>query len=175
MEIWKDIPGYEKLYQVSNFGRVKSLNREVNNRRSKREGVILKTRVLKYGYLSVGLSKNGLRKNYLVHRLVWSAFKGTIPDDMEINHIDQNPQNCHLDNLNLLNHRDNVRWGDGIFRKANKHKKWVIQLNRSNEILHFYPSIRDAEKETGVANQSISACCKGKGKTAGNYIWKYAE
>ncbi len=89
-EIWKDIPGYEGEYQVSNLGMIKSLKR----------GIIRKICPQKSGHLNVKLSKNGIKKFYGVHRLVLQAFVGPCPENYECRHFpDRNPANNRLDNL----------------------------------------------------------------------------
>ena len=107
MEIWKDIEGYEGLYQVSNFGRVKSVKR----------GILVPTscgRSLKYR--KVGLIKNGIRHQVRVHKLVWISFVGPVPEGYEINHRDENPNNNALSNLELLTRKENINYGTGRIR-----------------------------------------------------------
>lgn len=179
-EEWRFVVGYEGLYMVSNFGRVKSLG----NDKSRKEK-ILKPRKAGKGYLQVGLYKDVKVKWLYVHRLVWIAFNGPIPNGMVINHKDQNPLNCNLDNLMLCTNRENLLWGDAQERRVKNcvgknSTKWVLKLNKNNEILHFYPSLAQAERETGIKRTAIGACCRGKIKIAGTvggekYIWKYAE
>ena len=169
-EIWKDIPGYEGLYQVSNIGRLRSMN-------YKKTGVIklLKMHADNDGYIHIKLNKNGKRQSYLVSRIVYEAFKGPIPDGMEVNHIDENKTNNTLENLNLLTHRDNVNWGTHNERMGKTLSKWVVKLTTNDEILHFYQSTVEAGKVTGVKSSNISNCCNGKKKTAGGFKWKYAK
>ena len=97
-EIWKDIPDYEGLYQISSFGRVKSLARTDNNGHKLPER-ILNPKGNKLGYIRVYLSKNGSAKRVLIHRLVAEAFVSRKNDgDNIVNHIDNNPSNNHADN-----------------------------------------------------------------------------
>lgn len=103
MEEWKDIPGYEGLYQVSNRGRAKRLPRyhSLNNNPS----IYIPERILKQkhyhkcGHLAVSLCKNGKQTNKPVHGLVLEAFSGQRPKGMDIRHLDSNPSNNRLDNL----------------------------------------------------------------------------
>lgn len=173
-EIWKDIKDYEGYYQVSNLGRVKSLDHYVNTSRGNR---IVKSRILKLydkkGYFEVVLSKENKLKYYLVSRLVYSTFNGPIPSGMQVNHIDEDKHNNRLDNLNLMSPKDNTNWGTHNERLSKSKKKWVIKLSTNNEILHFYESVDKAKEETGIWN--IASCCRGERKTAGGYVWKYAE
>ena len=94
---------------VSNFGNVKSLNyRHTNKER------MLKTQLYK-GYVYVFLKRT---KGYRVHRLVYEAFIGPIPDGMQVNHIDEDKSNNRLDNLNLMTPKENCNYGTGIERRA---------------------------------------------------------
>ena len=119
--------------------------------------------------------KNGKRKWYGTHRLVWIVFNGPIPEGMQVNHINEDKSDNRLENLNLMTPSENINWGTCIERRAKTHSRWVIKLSQNNEILHFYKSAMDASSETGIDNSGIGKCCKGKKKTAGGYIWKYAE
>lgn len=132
IEIWKDIPGYEGLYQASNLGRIKSVDRYVkwNNRYHKeykqlKKGKILKPAIDNYGCLIVGLSKNNKLKSKRVHQLVVETFKPDrnnfkIMDDeireninlkkLHINHIDENKLNNNIDNLEWCTHKYNQNW-----------------------------------------------------------------
>lgn len=102
VEVWKDIPGYEGYYQVSNFGRVKSLDRTVidkNGRVMKYKGVILTPQLNEFGYEKVVLIKSGKRKNFKIHQLVAIAFLDN-PDNLPcINHKDGNKRNNMVSNL----------------------------------------------------------------------------
>jgi hypothetical protein len=111
-EEWKDIPGYEGLYQVSNLGRVKSLGRyrnAKNGSKAYRKGLIKKTYTNKKGYLTLSLSKNGISKTFTIHQLVAIVFLNHIPDGMNIivDHIDNNKLNNCVDNLQLITNREN--------------------------------------------------------------------
>jgi hypothetical protein len=109
-EIWKDIAGYEKMYQVSNLGRIRSLPRR-DKRNRFWNGNILKSQVNKYGYLSVKLTKDGKSKRYMVHRLVATAFLPNQNHCKEINHKDENKQNNSVDNLEWCTRSYNVTYG----------------------------------------------------------------
>ena len=110
-EIWKDIEGFERLYQVSNFGRVESLPRRVRNRNGY---VLTKRRILTPGIDKkrlrqyVNLHHKGKPTTRLIHQLVIGAFVGPCPDGQEVAHLDGNPQNNHLGNLIYCTHRENL-------------------------------------------------------------------
>lgn len=171
-EIWKDIYGYEELYQISNFGRVKSLKYGKEQ--------ILKPRKDKYGYLRVGLSKDGKVKNCQIHRLVANAF---IPNDddlfkTEINHKDENKENNIYTNLEWIDHKSNINYGTRN-EKVSKAKingktaKQVQQYSLDGTYIQSFQSTKEIERELGFDNCHICECCNDKRKTAYGFIWKY--
>lgn len=105
-EVWKDILGYEGLYQVSNWGRVKSLNyNRTGNER------ILKPGLGNRGYYFVNLCKNGKQKSVHIHRLVAEAFLCKIPKGLVVNHLNQNKQDNRLENLEIVTQKENLNHG----------------------------------------------------------------
>ena len=116
-EIWKDIEGYEGLYEVSSYGRVRSLGQFVNHNYggyAYRKGRILKPGLGSKKYLSVTLSKNGIQKQYSVHRLVAQAFIPNINNLPIINHKDENKLNNCVDNLEWCDYKYNVNYGNRL-------------------------------------------------------------
>ena len=176
-EIWKDIPNYEG-YQVSNLGRVKSLERFRKGKNGSLVTVkerILKPKLTHRGYYRVDLWKQSIGKHYKVHRLVWEAFNGSIPEGLQVNHINEVKTDNRLSNLNLMTCKENTNWGTGIERGHKKQSKVVLQFTLEDVFIKEYPSIRQAERETGFNQAHIVKCCKGKYKTAYGYKWKYKE
>lgn len=114
MEIWKEIKGYEGLYEVSNLGRVRSVDRTVlykNGQTHIHKGKLLVPGVGKTGYMQVCLCKNGEMKHPLIHRLVAETFIPN-PDNLpQINHKDENPSNNVLDNLEWCTAEYNLKYG----------------------------------------------------------------
>jgi hypothetical protein len=113
-EIWKDVSGYEGLYQVSNLGNVKSLDRMEklkNGAIRKRQGRYLSLKVDKYGYLIAVLTKNARHKDFKVHRLVAAAFIGNPNDYDQVNHKDENKKNNVVTNLEWCNAKYNTNYG----------------------------------------------------------------
>lgn len=166
MEIWRDIEGYEGLYQISNLGRVKSLERKVNANFINGKEHIYKEKILNpfkevRGYLKVRLCKNGTTKNFKVHRLVASAFLGK--SNLTVNHIDENKQNNKLDNLEYMTNKDNVRFSQAKRVKATN----II----TGEYLEF-DSTQEAKK---MGFNHVSDCCLGKRKTDKGYKWEYIK
>jgi hypothetical protein len=109
-EVWKDVKDYEGLYQVSNFGRVKSLKREWSTNKNKRchDDIIMKICNLSRGYQGVPLCKDGKTKTFKVHRLVAIAFIDNPLDKPQINHIDCDKKNNHFSNLEWVTNSENL-------------------------------------------------------------------
>lgn len=178
-EIWKDIKGFEGVYQASNLGRVKSLER-IDALGRKVEEKILKPGINQYGYYQVELYKNSIGKMYQVHRLVYEAFNGQIPEGLQVNHINEIKTDNRLENLNLMTPKENTNYGTGIERRSKKQingkkSKPVLQFTLDDIFVKEFPSAMQVERETGFAFSNICACCRGKLKQAYGYIWKYAK
>ena len=174
-EIWKDIKGYEGYYQVSNFGRVKSIERKVN----KWDGIrtinerILKQNLSHNGYYFVSLSKNGKRRTYRVNRLVAEAFIPN-PDNLpQVNHKEENKLNNNVENLEWCTSKYNNNYGTHNDKISKRLSKPVLQLDKNGNFIKLWESIMSIERETGFFQGSISNCCKGKYKTSYGYKWKY--
>ena len=147
-EIWKDIPGYEGLYQVSNIGRVKSLGRMVKHSsggyRTVRER-ILKPNVDNHGYLQVGLSKNCKIKTIKIHQLVAIGFLNHKPSgyNIVVDHIDNNPLNNCVNNLQLITPRLNLskdKCGVSKYTGVYFHKnrgKWSSHININGKQIYL--------------------------------------
>ena len=173
-EEWKDILGFEGLYQVSNLGRVKSLKRPYGLKEK-----ILKPQINR-GYYQVHLHKNSIEKNYYIHRLVFEAFNGPIPEGLQVNHINEVKTDNSLSNLNLMTRKENMKWGTAIERRAKKLKngkksKSVLQFTLDNILVKEYPSIQQVYRETGFSQGNICGCCNGKYKQMYGFIWRYKE
>lgn len=172
-EEWRDIKGFEGLYRVSNLGRIKSLKRSYRVKEK-----ILKLSIDHYGYYQVDLCKQSIKKTYLVHRLVWEAFNGQIPENMQVNHINEIKSDNRLLNLNLMTAKENSNWGTRNERVSKKKingkcSKPVLQFDLQDNFIKEYPSTKQAERETGFNQGYIAKCCNGKYKQAYGYIWKY--
>ena len=193
-EIWKDIPNYEGLYMVSNYGRIKSLDRIVKHNyggKAIKKGKILKQHISQTKRCQVGLCcRNGERKYPIVSRLVYEAFNGPIPDGMQVNHIDENPLNNRLDNLNLMTPKENTNWGTGIERRAKKisvkmkgkntyannpNAKPVVQYDKEGNLIKEFDCIKTAAEYYGIVYSTIWCNIVGKTKYCQNSIWKYKK
>jgi hypothetical protein len=137
MEIFKDIPGYEKVYQVSNLGNVKSLTRPGAKEK------LLKGEIDQYGYIRISLTKNGKTKKYKAHRLVMMTFNDTTDSSLQINHIDGNKKNNKLENLEWCTASYNTR--HSYINNLNKTKGFrTIIKNKQTGEEKEYRSMRDA-------------------------------
>lgn len=172
MEIWKDIIGYEGRYKVSNLGNVLSLDFK-----HKKKSKLLKKGKFESGYLRVCLYKNGKRKLLRVHRLVYEAFVGDIPDGMTINHKDENKENNCLENLELLTVKDNVNYGTRNKRMAKSLSKKVYQYSLSGELIKIWESTMDCRRNN-LHNGVIIQCCHNKYGERKNvykgFVWSYS-
>ena len=179
-EYWKPIKGYEDLYMVSNWGRVKSFDRWVKSKNGSIRicrGRILKPYTNKDGYLYVVLSKNNKQKTFKVHRLVAEAFLPNPYNLLQVNHRDENKLNNNVDNLEWCTNEYNINYGTRTERMSKskingKRSKIVIQYNLDGTFVREWPSAMECDRN-GYDQGNVSACCRGKLKTYKGYIWKY--
>lgn len=175
IEIWKDITGYKGYYQVSNHGRVKSKMLWRG-----RGEIILKDCLNRDGYKLVSLSKSGRKKTFQVHRLVCEVFIQNQEAKEFVNHIDNDPSNNRLDNLEWCTPKENVqhsiKTNDGVWVSSFKKKKKLRQLSMNGELIRIWDSSQDVADALKVLRTNISAAARkyrGK-KTAYGFIWEYA-
>ena len=173
-EIWKDIPGYEGYYQVSNYGNVRSLERPYTIFSktivfTKRR--ILKKRIVK-GYYGVELNVDGAAKGISVLRLVALAFIPNINNWPCVNHKDENPLNNRIENLEWCTIDYNLKYGTRQERISKNRKRKILQYSSEGEYIAEYDGAIDAENATGIQRQNISKVILGKRRTAGGFIWK---
>ena len=165
-EIWKDIKGYEGLYQVSNLGKVKRLV----GKGCKKERIIKPNLVR--GYCQVRLSKDGIVKPLYLHRIILETFNPVEGmDKLDCNHRDENKENNCLNNLEWLSRKENLNYGTRNERAAATLSKAVRCIDDKK----LYPSMREASRQTEINIGSISACCRGKQKSAGGLHWMLEE
>lgn len=178
-EEWRDIAGYEGLYQVSNLGRVRSLDRKVQNRNglAVKKGKLLKS--VGKQYKKVGLWKDNKGTDVLVHRLVAMAF---IPNPLnlpEVNHKDENKHNNAALNLEWCDRLYNARHGTAIQRRADKMRgkpigeQAVNQYTVDGQFVQRHESATKAAASVNGDNSGICKCANGKYKTAYGFVWKW--
>lgn len=172
-EVWKDIAGYEGLYQVSNFGRVKSLPKMCGIRQD--YGRILKPFTNKDGYLVATLSLNNKYKHFQVHRLVAEAFVSNPFNLPCINHKDLCVSNNCADNLEWCSVTYNNIYEGRAKRAAEKNLKPVLQYDLEGNFIKEWEGGSIIQKELGYNATHIYSCCTGKRKTSKGYIWKFKE
>ena len=163
-EYWKPVLGYEGHYQVSNFGRVKSI--KFGKERILKPGKNAK------GYLQVCLWKNGKGKTFRVNRLVAEAFLPN-PDSLpEVNHKDENKLNNNAENLEWCNRKFNINFGTRNERDALTKSKPVVQYDLEGNFIREWKSTAECGRN-GFCSQHVSACCRGERKTHKDFIWRY--
>lgn len=176
-EVWKDIAGYEGLYQVSNLGRVKSLPRErktYGKRTYITKEKIITAPLSTNGYYRICLTKNGKQKHYYVHRLVANAFAEYQDRCEVVNHINGNKLDNMVENLEFCTQSHNVKEAYRLgLRKVTGRK--IEQYTKNMERIKLWDSVSEAQRCLGIQATTIVKCCKGKKKTAGGFVWKYYD
>lgn len=182
MEIWKDVVGYEGLYQVSNVGAIRSLDRKKTRNKGKQKvSWKMKTPILrrKDGYLQINLWKDGEVKTEKVHRIVARAFLGCGEEGQQINHKDWDRTN---------NRAENLEWCDAKYNAQHKspeamskaggwcgkdRRRPIRQKTICGEFVAVYESAADARRVTGFDSSHIIAVARGKKKSYKGYVWEY--
>lgn len=175
MEIWKDIKEYEGYYQVSNLGNIRSVDRIVKQSDGSighYKGRVLKGEIDKRGYKRVRLSKNNKTKKFQIHRLVAIAF---IPNNdinkKFVNHIDENPSNNNVNNLEWVTGSENMRHGTIQQRLADLKKKKIICLNDNKK----FNSINEAANYYKIDRRLISGVLHKDKKTTYGKVFVFDE
>lgn len=185
MEIWKDIQNYENIYQVSNLGRVRSLDRKVKTGIKHNEYKIAKGKILKFnqkrnGYLTVDLSKNGKVKTISVHRLVALTFIPNNENKEEINHINSKKYDNRVQNLEWCTDRENKDHAklNKLYYNPNRKQVRCKQTNKIFESSYNAGEwlnnnkFKNSKNTITIANK-IRMCCNGKQKVAYGYTWEF--
>lgn len=180
VEIWMPVADYEGLYEVSNLGRIRSVDHNISTKCGSSK--MLHGRVLAQNgcsdYFTVTLCKNGNKTTKTVHRIVALAFVENPEDLPYVNHKDENKRNNASFNLEWCDSSYNATYGTAIDRarpKQSEVKKKPVAQYLYGELIATYRSINDASSMTGVDPGHIGHCCNGKRKTAGGYQWKFAK
>lgn len=173
-EEWRPINGYEGWYEVSNCGRVRSLDRTIaykDGHVHEYKGRLLKSGTDRDGYLLVSLHKNGKVKAGKVHRLVAQAFIPN-PDKLpQVNHKNENKQDNRVSNLEWCSAKYNINYGSGKWRKAESRHVPVCQRMLNGKLVATYRSVTEASIATNIAVGSIVYAYQN-GTTSTGYIWE---
>lgn len=185
-EIWKDIEGYVGLYQVSNLGRVKSLERICWNGQGYYK---LKERILKHhndrlGYARVTLCKEGICIGCSINREVARAFIENKNNYPCTNHKDENPRNNHVDNLEWCTYKYNNNYGTARERSVQNtdykaigkaKEKPVAQYTLAGSLIKYWDRALDIQKVLGYENSAIAKCCNNRQASAHGFMWRYVK
>lgn len=198
-EVWRDIIGWENLYQVSNYGNVRAKKRIVITSRHVRvlQGHLMRIHINRKGYCHVSLTAQGRKaETKRVHRLVAIAFIPNPLNLQQVNHKDENKQN----NFVFVNpdgsidpEKSNLEWCDGVYNQnygtikerkrrtiqqkygGSPFKKPVYQFSLDGKLIKKYPSAKDAELKTGIKWYKIKHCCYHPIKSISGFIWVYEK
>ena len=171
-ETWKDIEGYEGIYQISDKGRVKSLPRKDEQGHSLKEK-FLRQYTTPTGRKQVFLYKDRKLKGFFVHRLVAEAFLGS--SELTVNHIDEDPSNNCVENLEYMTLKDNCNYGHRNTKIALANSKRGRPIGYTeNGITFVFNSVADAARKLGKpSDTSIRDCVNGKQHTAYGHHFFY--
>lgn len=173
IEVWKQVKGYEGLYDLRNDGLIYSHPRKGT------KGGYTYGSIDSDGYLLFELSKNGKQKRMGINKLVYETFIGEIPEGYDVHHINHIRTDNRIENLELISKSEHAKKhieehkNKSINAMNKKTSKSVLQYTLDGKFVAEYKCIMEAERQTGINNPNIIACCKNKRKQAGGYIWKY--
>ena len=171
-EEWRAVAGYEGLYEVSNYGRVRSLKRNNTN------GKVLHQAKNNVGRLYTTLTKKSVCKKYQVSRLVAFAFQdicGKWFEGATVNHKNEVPTDNRATNLEWVTMRNNLLYGTKTKRQAEKVSKPILQFDLDGNFVKRWKSGKEIERTLGFASSNISAVCRGKYNQRYNFMWRFGD
>lgn len=163
--MWKDIPDFEGYYQISNYGRIKSLARS--------KGFKEKIRILRAqsnGYLYTVLSANNKRKTVRPHRLVAQCFIENPFFKKTVNHKDLDKTNNYIANLEWNSIQENITHA---CTNGRRYRKPILQLLLNGDVVSEWGSAWEVQTKLGYFSTNISRCCLGKKKTYKGFKWRF--
>lgn len=188
-EIWKDIPEFEGYYQISTFGRCQSLGRTI----TQKNGIVkyingkVKSAIShNSGYLQYSISKDGIVKKFLAHRLVALAFIPN-PDNKEtVNHKNGDKEDNNKSNLEWSDYSENNSHSYNVLNNVGGSKNQlgnkgikhhlaiqICQLDLDGKLIYEYESLREIDLETNFSRHHVSKCCKGEIQSYDGYKWEF--
>lgn len=177
-EVWKDIPGYEGIYEVSNFGQVRSISRiDCTGRHI--TGRILKQCNTPSGYPKIELCLDGTSKQVLVHRIVGTVFVHNPGNCTQINHKDENRENNHADNIEWCTPKYNINYGNRTQRMAktmsgeNNHRHKLT--HKEVEFIRTHYKFRDKEYSSTRLAKRFGVCKETISRIVNRQLWKYEK
>lgn len=175
-EIWKDIRGWEGLYQVSNLGRIRTLPKIHNSIHP----YVTKEKILKFfpnkdGYWLVDLVKDRKKTRFQVHRLVALTFVPNPQNKPEVNHINEIKTDNRIENLEWATRTENNNHGTRNKRSGDANSKSVYQYDLQGKYICEYPSTKVAARALGVSVSLISACCCGRVNSTRGFVFKHTK
>lgn len=186
-EIWKDISGFDGLYQVSSYGRIKSVERIVNFGSGKRiiNEIIRKSKVKPEGYLSVIIYANHKQQTLYIHRLVAKEFCDGYDDKLQVNHKDGDRKNNYYENLEWVTRSQNqihafrtlkrTCYMSGRIGSLSHRAKPIAQYTLSGIFIRNFDCAATAQRELGIHESGIRKCLYGDTKQSGGFLWSYAD
>lgn len=167
-EIWLPLKDYEKSYEVSSFGRIK-------------RKYIIKTKIIKGGKNVSGLTiRMENKKQFYIHRLVAETFIPNPQNKPQVNHIDGNRWNNHIDNLEWVTQNENIKHSHDFLKREylaygenHKNSKTISQYDLQGNLINVYGSVHEASRQLNIQFTNIARCGRGERKTAGGFLWKY--
>ena len=164
---WREIVGYEGIYQVNEFGHIKNVLRDKINKQFGGGS----------GYMMISLSRDGSTSKKYIHRLVAEAFIPNVEDKPLVNHNDGNKTNNKPENLEWVTNQENIihSFANGLQTMRYKYKPVQMLDKVTSEVLQEFESVTQAGTHFGKTEQNIIACCKGRKKSAYGYAWRYVD
>lgn len=176
-EIWKEIKGYEGIYEISSYGNIRSIDRYIyykNGRKQFYKGCLLSPVIGKRGYVIANLNKNNKGNKVPIHRLVAKAFIPNPNNLSEVNHKDEDKTNNKVENLEWCDRKYNMNYGTLLERAVANKSKGVCQYDLQGNLIKEWSSATEAGRN-GYSRSVISDCIRGKCKTHKGYVWRYKD